>query len=150
MPTEWKPEIIEKIAEQVEESQLHSREQASSWQRWVMAACLSINGGAALAVLSLDKIHPNSQFWSIMWFVAGLTASVVFGIAHSVLMDHFDGYYKTQAFTLRRRLAGDLGPKLDVETFDGLSTKEVILHWFQFTSLICFLIGIVIAVEGLK
>jgi hypothetical protein len=150
MATNWKPELIDKMAQQLEESQLHSREQAASWQRWVMAACLSMNGGAAIALLNLDKVHAASQFWSIVWFVVGLTAAIFFGIVCSILMDEFDGYYRGQAFTLRRRLAGDLEPRLDMDTFDRLAQKEIIIHWFQFTSLICFIIGIAVAVEGLK
>jgi hypothetical protein len=150
MATDWQPELIEKMTEQVEESQLHARQQASSWQRWVMAACLSINGGAAVAVLSLDEIHSVSQFWSMVWFVSGLVFAVGFGIANSIVMDQFDGYYKTQAFTLRRRIAGDLKPRLDVKAFDRLSKREAILHWFQFTSLALFIVGIAVAVEGLK
>lgn len=153
MDGNWTSEKIERFSNQVDEAALHNRDQSLSWQRWVMAASLSINGGATIAVLNLSAIDGSSRIWAIGWFVAGLLSAIGFGIVASIQMSKYSGFYKTQGWNVRNLTdtsEGSNKSEIDLETFDKLLKREKNIFWIQFFGLICFLVGIGVAVEGIK
>jgi len=148
----WSPEKMKRFADQLEEHALYNRNQAISWQRWVMAASLTINGGAAIAVLNLSQIDGTSRLWAIGWFVVGLLATISFGTVASIQMSRFSGFYKIHGWKIGN-LESNSGEfdqsKLDLKSFDKLLKRDNDIFWIQFIGLIGFVIGIIIAVEGL-
>ena len=155
MPLNWTPEKIDRMSSQVEEAALHNRDQSASWQRWVMAASLSINGGAAAAVLNLPQngVYDISRLWAIGWFVAGLLISIVFGVVTSIHLSWLGGYYKRQSWIIGNiSTDGKLtnGSQIDIDLLDNHLKRERRIFWIQFVGLLCFLIGVGVAVEGLK
>jgi hypothetical protein len=145
MVVDWTAEKKNSLAEQVNAAALHNRDQSSSWQRWVMASCLSINGGAAIAMpnLSLASIYNCSRFWGMAWFLSGLVTSIVFGICAAIHMERLSNYFQKSAWSIADN--SDI-EKLDIPKFKKLRNQERLIFCIQFIGLICF----VIAVEGLK
>ena len=153
MPQDWTPEKLLAMSAHVDEASLHNRDQAASWRRWVLASCLSINGGAIIALLNLAAIDANARKWAIIWFVAGLIVCVVFGALAAVINDQFAGYYKLSSWNIRNRTIaaeGKPAEPLDVARLDTLIARDRRVFWIQFVSPVCFLVGLVIAFNGLS
>jgi hypothetical protein len=52
-------------------------DQHSALYRWILAARLSVNGGAAIAILNADQIDPKSALISLMLFVVGVLSAIL-------------------------------------------------------------------------
>jgi hypothetical protein len=152
MSERWTPERIEELASQTSESAIHLRDEASAWRKWALASCLSINGGAAIAVinLSVTQVDGRSRFWAILWFVAGVTASIVYGFVSAAFLARKGSYFRNSAWVMRRRLAEEESEKLDIVQFETLQKIDRSIQWIQYLAVLFFLVGLGVAVEGLK
>jgi len=147
---QWSQEKIEAFADHVSESSLHNRDQAIAWRKWALASCLSVNGGAAIAVMNLSSIDENSRLWAVIWFAAGIVFSILYGFVSAYQMAGWSGYFFKSSWAIRQRLFGQAGPEeLNLEQFDKLLKRDKRVQLLQYAALPLFLVGLGVAVEGL-
>ena len=152
MENPWTPQRLTKLVEYVGEASLHTRDQAASWQRWVLASCLSINGGATVALLNVSGIDERSRFWAVIWFIFGIVLSILYGIASAKVLQRISAHYNLSSWTISKYAEGTLGEndKLDPQGFSKLLRIE---NWINFVPLMVlgfFIVGLLIAVDGLQ
>jgi hypothetical protein len=146
----WSEEKTQKFADEVGKTALHYRDQSATWQRWVLASCLSINGAAAVAVLGSDGIDERSQRCAVIWFMVGVILSVAYGMGSAAVMNRLEGHLSNASWEIWKSAAGDDAEKLDSNRLSTLRKCGRRVQWIQYGALACFVAGLALAIEGLK
>jgi hypothetical protein len=152
MAEPWTPERMRALAERTSESGLHNRNEAIGWRKWTLASSLSVNGGAAIAIMNLSatEIDEASRRWAVVWFICGVVASLIYGFVSAAIMARWGGYFHQSSWVMQKRAMGEEAEKLDIEQFGKLEKADGAIQWIQYLALPLFLIGLGVVIEGLK
>jgi hypothetical protein len=130
------------LADDVGWEAVHTREQAASWQRWVLASCLSLNAGALLAVISSASIEDRVKFFSALWLLGGLICSVAYGSFSSIVANKLGWHYRQASSELK----GGKEPSFaDLPQLRGQHKK---VQCLQIPAVGGFVVGVAIVIES--
>ena len=152
----WDADKLKKFSDVVEQAGIHSRDQAASWQRWVLASCFSVNGGAILGILNFSGIDECSRRWAVGAFAVGLLFSIIFGMASAAVARQLGWFYSGSSWNISKRTFARAesddseAERLDAEMLGILRDRERRVQWIQYPSLAFFIIGLSIVIKGLQ
>ncbi len=128
-------------------------DQAGGFYRWVLAACLSSNGGAIVAAFTFESVDHNSRFWAICWFLGGAAIAVFAGIwlanAMKEMADELENLAGSlQEFARSKDLTVIRGESRDRLKSSGESADFAFK--LSYAALVCFIVGVVILAFGIR
>lgn len=113
--------------------------------KWILASCLSVNGGGVLFALNATQLDPRSRFFASIWFCFGLIVSIVYAIlfsgvlskaisAISEMCTEMDTYVSTKGSR----------PNFDnaLKTLQRIHSFNKVIIRFQLGSLFAFVVGV--------
>ncbi len=124
-----------------------------SLHKWIVAACLSINGIAITQVFGNEAIDSRSQFYSTVWFVLGIIACISYVMLVNSLLSKTAGrlrsiVHQSEKFPRDENDIPDFVGKANPLTL--LYKMSIAVDYFQLAALICFVVGVGIAGFGIK
>jgi hypothetical protein len=156
---EWRESTARKIA--VEEYKVNTQEamERLKFQFDFSQAGLRnlqfVNGGAMVALLTFigngsDRIDENSVFWSFVWFSFGLAVSLASYFAAYLSQSHYMNLAFHRAWDAQHRAEGSV-TRFPADNYERNGDRAIFASMgLASASLLAFVIGAFVALEGLK
>lgn len=114
-----------------------------------------VNGGAIIALLTfvgnvVDGIDKSSIFWSFVWFSIGLSLSLLAYLGAYFSQSFFMNVAFAQAWEAQHRAEGSVATFPYQKDFDRGNVALAVGIGFALASMVCFIVGAFVAIEGLK
>ncbi|MXP44134.1 hypothetical protein [Allopontixanthobacter sediminis] len=122
-------------------------EQANSLHKWILASCLTINGGGVVLVLSNEEVTARPSYFAALWFAIGIISCVSYAMAHVSLLNHAAS--KIRELSRHFEEAGRRGENMPsqeeaLKPIQRIWRINIAIDFFQYVSLSSFIIGAVI------